>query len=62
MVAGGVVFLGLTLLDGMQPEMNPQMNSGADMNSEMNSETDPQRDSQMNSGKYTESNSGMDSM
>jgi predicted metal-binding membrane protein len=62
MVAGGVVFLGLTLLGGMQPEMHPQMNSGADMNSEMNSETDPQRDSQMNSGMYTESDSGMDSM
>ena len=62
MVAGGVVFLGLTLLGGMQPEMHPQMNSGADMNSEMNSETDPQRDSQINSGMYTESDSGMDSM
>src|SRR5215216_1579361 len=58
MVAGGVVFLGFTLLGGMQPEMNPQMNSGADMNSE----TDPQMDSQVNSGMYTESNSGMDSM
>jgi len=62
MVAGGVVFLGFTLLGGMQPELNPQMNSGADMNSEMNSETDPQMDSQVNSGMYTESNSGMDSM
>ena len=62
MVAGGVVFLGFTLLGGMQPEMNPQMNSGADMNSEMNSETGPQMDSQVNSGMYTESNSGIDSM
>jgi predicted metal-binding membrane protein len=62
MVAGGVVFLGFTLLGGMQTELNPQMNSGADMNSEMNSETDSQMDSQVNSGMYTESNSGMDSM
>jgi hypothetical protein len=35
MVAGGVVFFGLTLFGEMQPDMNPQMNSG--MDSEMNS-------------------------
>ena len=27
MVAGGVVLLGLTLWDGIQPEMNPEMES-----------------------------------
>jgi len=40
MVAGGVVFLGLTLFGGMQPEMNQQMDSGAGTNSEVNSGMD----------------------
>jgi predicted metal-binding membrane protein len=57
MVAGGMVFLGLTLFGGMQPEMDSQMNSGAGQDSEMNSGMD----SQMNSGMDSETNSGTDS-
>jgi predicted metal-binding membrane protein len=62
MMAGGVVFLGLTLFGGRQPEMNPQMSSGAGIDSQVNSGMDSQIDSQMNSGMDTESTAGMDSM
>src|SRR5215204_2780868 len=50
MVGGAVVFFGLTLFGGMQPEMNSEMNSsgGVQMDSDTNSGTDP--------------DSGMDSM
>ncbi|MDX6380725.1 MAG: hypothetical protein QOI57_1749 [Rubrobacteraceae bacterium] len=54
MMAGGVVFLGLTLFASTQPEMNPEMNSGAGMDSEMNSG--------MDSEPRIDSASGMDSM
>ena len=57
MVAGAVVFLGLTAFGGMQPNMAPQTNSGTGMDSPMNSGMD----SQMNSDMDSESNSGMDS-
>jgi predicted metal-binding membrane protein len=55
MVAGAVVFLGLTLFGGMQPDMNPQTNSGPSIDSQMNSDMD----SESNSG--TDAGSGMDS-
>jgi predicted metal-binding membrane protein len=55
MVAGGVVFLGLTLFGGVQPDMNPQTDSGADMDSQMNSDMDSESNSGIDSG------SGMDS-
>jgi len=55
MVAGGVVFLGLTLFGGMQPDMNQRTNSGTGMDSQMNSGIDSKSNSGMDSG------SGMDS-
>ncbi|MCA1837515.1 MAG: DUF2182 domain-containing protein [Actinobacteria bacterium] len=38
MIAGGAMFLGFTLFDGVQPEMNSEMDSG--MDSQMNSGMD----------------------
>jgi predicted metal-binding membrane protein len=40
MVAGGLVFLGLTLFGGIPAETDSDMNTGAEMNSDMNSGTD----------------------
>src|SRR5215210_1519585 len=55
MVAGGVVFFGLTLFGGMEPNMNPQMNSGAGMDSQMNSGMDSEPKSGMDSGSRMDS-------
>jgi predicted metal-binding membrane protein len=54
MIVGGVLFLGLMLFGGMQPEINSEMKSGAGMDSEMNSGID--------SEPGIDSVSGMDSM
>jgi len=55
MVAGGMVFFGLTLFGGMEPNMNPQMNSGAGMDSQMNSGMDSEPKSGMDSGSRMDS-------